>query len=167
VAFFIIPYVVVLIGWLIHVFVDRVPNRRTGHRVIELLLLWLLVFFGAWAIFGGITHISGMSGELAEQIGYTQSMFQWEVGWADIAFGVLGVGCAFPRLRDNWMTAAVVVLLVGYGGDAIGHIMEYVAHDNTAPDNIWAIPSDLIQPILAAVLLVIYRRGARTAATTS
>jgi hypothetical protein len=47
---------------------------------------------------------------------------------------------------------------VQYGGDAIGHIMEYVAHDNTAPSNVWAIPSDILQPIVAIVLLVIYRR---------
>ena len=90
-------------------------------------------------------------------------MFQWEVGWGDLALSVLLVGCAWPRLRGQWMTAAVVVLTIQYGGDAIGHVMEYVAHDNTAPDNVWAIPSDFLQPIVAIVLLFIYRTTAKAA----
>ena len=45
-----------------------------------------------------------------------------------------------------------------YWGDAIGHIMQYTVHDNTAPDNVWAIPSDIIGPLLAVVLLIAYRR---------
>ncbi len=57
------------------------------------------------------------------------------------------------------MTAAVVTLVIMYWGDAIGHVMELVAHDNQAPSNVWAIPSDVLQPLLAAILLVLYRRG--------
>ena len=158
-TFFLFPYVICLVGWLVHVVLDRKPDRRTGHRVVELALLWILVFFGAWSIYGGIAHLTGLSGQLATEIGYAPSMFQWEVGWGDIAVGVLGVGCAWRALRDNWMTAAVVVLVISYGGDAIGHVMELVAHDNTAPDNVWAIPGDILQPLLAVVLLVVYRLG--------
>lgn len=159
--FFLTPYLICIIGWVIQVFLDRKPDRRTRHRVVELLLLWVLVFMGAWAIFGGVLHLSGQSSQLATEIGYAQSMFQWEVGWGDIALGVLGVGCAWRALRDNWMTAAVVVLVIAYGGDAIGHVMEYVAHNNTAPGNVWAIPSDIVQPLAAVILLIIYRLGER------
>lgn len=166
-GFFILPYVITLIGWAIHVLLDRKPNKRTRHRAVELALLWVLVFFGVWAIFGAYAHLSGMSGQTAEQIGYAQSMFQWEVGWADVTVGVLGIGCAWVALRDNWMTAAVVAVTISYGGDAIGHIMEYVAHDNDAPDNVWAIPSDILQPLLAIVLLVAYRAGQRRLRATS
>lgn len=157
--FFLAPWVIALIGFVLHVFLDRSPQHRTSHRVIELALLWNLVFFGAWSILGGLGHIGPTSGALAEQIGYTQSMFQWEVGWADIALGVLGIGCAWKSGRGGWMTAAVVTLVIMYWGDAIGHVMELVAHDNQAPSNVWAIPSDVLQPLLAAILLVLYRRG--------
>lgn len=158
-VYFLSSWIILAIGWIVHVFVDRVPNRRTKHRVLELLLLWLLVSTGVYGLIGATGHVSGISGELAEQIGYTQSMFQWEVGWGDFALCVLLIGCAWQRLRGTWMTAAVVVLAIQYGGDAIGHIMEYVAHDNTAPSNVWAIPSDILQPLIAIILLVIYRRG--------
>lgn len=159
-VFFAASWVITIIGWVIHVLVDRAPNRRTGHRVLELFFLWLLVITGVFSIIGGIGHISGMADELAIQIGYAPSMFQWEVGWGDIALGVLLIMVAKKRFRDGWLTAAVVVLTVQYGGDAIGHIMQYVAHDNTAPSNVWAIPSDIAQPILAIIFLILYRRGA-------
>jgi hypothetical protein len=164
VTFFATQWVIIAIGATVHVLVDR---RRHGHqpgRTVELVLLWVLVFGGAWSIYGGIGHISGMSDQLAESIGYAPSMFQWEVGWGDIALGVLGIGCAWRRLRGQWMTAAVVVLAVQYGGDAIGHVMQWTANDNTAPDNVWAIPSDVLQPLLAIVLLWTYRRHTPDAA---
>ena len=90
-------------------------------------------------------------------------MFEWEVGWGDIAIGVLGVGCAWRHFRDGWMTAAVVALAISFWGDAIGHIMQLVAHDNHAPDNVWAIPADIGGPLLALILLVLYRSGQRKA----
>lgn len=167
VSFFAAMWVVVILGTAIHLAVDRHRHGRRPGRGTELSLLWVMVFgSGAWAIWGGVLHISGSSHQLATSIGYAPSMFQWEVGWGDIALGVLGVGCAWKALRGQWLTAAVVVLAVQYGGDGIGHIMQWVAHDNTAPDNVWAIPSDFVQPMVAIALLVIYRRhnAARTAA---
>ncbi len=115
-----------------------------------------LAFGGVWEIIGGIGHISGQSGEVAKSIGYRPSMFQWEVGWADIGLGVPGLGCIWKR--DAWMTAAVVMLAISFGGDAIGHIIQWAKHSNTEPDNVWAIPSDLVGPLLAVLLLIRYRR---------
>jgi hypothetical protein len=164
-SFFIAMWVVILIGAVIHVAVDRHKHGHRPGRGVELSLLWVMVFGGAWAIWGGILHTSGSSEQLATSIGYAPSMFQWEVGWGDIALGVLGVACAWKAFRGQWLTAAVVVLAIQYGGDGIGHIMQYVAHDNTAPDNVWAIPSDFLQPIVAIVLLVAYRRHNASVAT--
>jgi len=155
-SFFIVQWVVILAFPTIHVLVDRHRHGRTTGRVVELYLIWLMALTGAWAILGGFGHVGPNSTEIAEQIGYGQSFFQWEVGWADIALGVLALGCIWKR--DSWLTAAVVVLVVAYGGDAIGHIMQYVEHDNTEPNNVWAIPSDIVGPVLAVVLLWLYRR---------
>ena len=134
-VFFIVPWIVLIVGVVINIAVDRHPARRTGPRIVELALLW----------------------EIAAGIGYAPSMFQWEVGFGDLALSVLGIGCFW--FRDRWMTAAVIALAISYGGDAIGHIMQYVGDGNDAPDNTWAIPSDILQPLLAIVLLVMYRRG--------
>lgn len=164
-AFFLTPWVVLIVGWLIHVWFTRRHGNRTGHRVVELALLWVMVGFGVMSLLAGLSHIGPNADEIAAGIGYAPSMFQWEVGWADLALGVLAVGTARTSLRDGWLTAAVVTMAIMYWGDAIGHIMQWQVHDNTAPNNVWAIPADIAQPLLALILLVAYRRtgGARVA----
>ncbi|KAA0232843.1 MAG: hypothetical protein JJLCMIEE_02383 [Acidimicrobiales bacterium] len=162
--FFLVQSVVVVVGAIIHVFLDRKPDRRTARRVVELFMVWVIAGGGLMAIAAGLAHIGPNSDATAEDIGYTQSMFQWEIGWADIAIGVAGFLCIWKR--DGWLTCAVTVLAISYSGDAIGHVMQYVAHDNTAPNNIWAIPSDIIQPLAAIALLVAYRRLSRSPRST-
>ena len=154
--FFVTPWVITFLGWGIHVAVDRSDQARTSRRVVELLLLWVMVFGGAWVLLAAFGHLGPNSAEHAADIGYSPSMFQWELGGADAAIGVLGIGCAWRR--DGWLTAAVVVLAICYLGDAIGHIMQLTVHDNTAPNNVWAIPSDIFGPLLAIGLLIAYRR---------
>ena len=160
--FFSIPWLLTIVGFAIHAGIDKSPQRRTGVRLVELALLWLLVVGGVWALLAALGHLGPNSDEIADGIGYAPSMFQWEVGWADAAIGVLGIGCLW--MRDQWMTAAVVTLSICYLGDAIGHIMQYTAHDNTATNNVGAIPSDILGPVLAIGLLIalraMQRRGA-------
>jgi uncharacterized membrane protein YsdA (DUF1294 family) len=159
--FFLAMWVVLIVGFLIHYFVDRSSNRRTPFRAVELGLLWILVGGSVWGIIGVIGHLGPNSTEIAEGIGYRQSMFQWEVGWGDMVLVVLGIGCIW--MRGQWMTAAVVALAIGYGGDGIGHIMSWLGPDkNDATNNVWGIPSDFIQPLLAIVLLIAYRKMSAT-----
>ncbi|WP_254699233.1 DUF6790 family protein [Rhodococcus sp. SGAir0479] len=159
-GFFLIQWGVLVLGGAAHIAVDRHPDRRTATRVYELIALWAVVGGGAWTVFGGIGHIGPTSDEIADGIGYTQSMFQWEVGWADIAIGAAGIACAWKANRGGWTSAAVFVLLVYFWGDGIGHIVQWTAHDNTEPMNVWAIPADFLQPLIAVVFLALYRRGA-------
>lgn len=146
---------VIVLGAVLHVLFDRNPQRRTKRRVVELFLIWFVAAGGVMAILAGLMHTGPMSADVAGGIGYRPSMFQWEIGWADIAIGVVGVACIWKR--GSWLTCAVIVLAISYWGDAIGHVMQYVAHDNTAPDNVWAIPSDILQPLINICLLVAYR----------
>lgn len=164
-GFFLLPWIVTFVGWVVHAALDRSPQRRTPRRLVELLLVWLLVFGGVWSLFAALGHLGPNATEIAAQIGYAPSMFQWEVGWADVAVGVLGIGCAWRR--DGWLTAAVVVLSVSYLGDATGHIKQYLGEANAAPDNLWAIPGDLLGPLLAIALLVAYRRMTPAVATAA
>ncbi|MFM8239062.1 MAG: DUF6790 family protein [Actinomycetota bacterium] len=156
-VFFIVQWIVLVIGVAINVMVDRHADRRTAARFVEIALLWLMVWMSAWGLVGVFAHIGPMSAQTAEQIGYAPSMFQWEVGFGDLTLSVLGIACFW--FRDRWLTAAVVALAISYGGDAIGHVMQYFGDGNDAPANTWAIPSDILQPLLAIVLLVLYRRG--------
>jgi hypothetical protein len=158
--FFAFEWVILIAGFLIHVGLDRSPARRTRARIYELAALWLIVGIGVFNILSGLGHIGPYSDETAASIGFTQSMFQWEIGWADIAIGVLGVACASRRNRGPWMTATLVALTISFIGDGIGHVMQLVAHGNMAPNNVWAIPNDFVVPILSIVLVLLYRREA-------
>jgi uncharacterized membrane protein YsdA (DUF1294 family) len=156
--FFAAFWVVLVLGFGVHWLADRRRPGRGPHRTAELILLWVVVLGGVWTIFAGLGLADGHSYQSANSTGYTPSMYEWEVGWADIAIGFLGVACARKALRGRWMTAAVTVLAISFGGDAIGHIMQWSIHGNTAPVNVWAIPQDIVQAGLAVLLLLIYRR---------
>jgi hypothetical protein len=158
VSFFAAFWVVLLLGFLIHWWADRRRHGARPHRTAELLLVWVVVLGGLWTILAGLGLIDGDAYRDAISGGYTPSMYEWEVGWADIAMGTLGVACAREVLRGQWMTAAVTVLAISFGGDAIGHIMAWTAHGDTAAQNVWAIPADILQAGLGVVLLIIYRR---------
>lgn len=159
-GFFVVQWVALIVGFGVHVLVDRSARRRTASRVIELALLWVVVGSGVFMVLGGVAHIGPGSDAVAASIGFPPSMFQWEIGWADIAFGVLGIACAWPVNRGGWLTATVIGTSISVIGDGIGHIMQLVAHGNTAPDNVLAIPNDFVIPALMLVLLALYRRRA-------
>ncbi len=93
-GFFLIQWGVLVLGAAVHIALDRHPERRTPRRMCGLVAL------------GGRRGRRvdrgrrnrphrATSDEIADGIGYTQSMFQWEVGWADIAIGAAGVACAW------------------------------------------------------------------------
>jgi hypothetical protein len=158
VGFFALFWIILVLGFLTHWWADRHRHGPRPHRAAELLLLWVVVLGGLWTILAGLGLIDGDAYRDAISGGYTPSMYAWEIGWADIAMGVLGVACARQALRGQWMTAAVTVLAISFGGDAIGHIMAWSAHGDTAAANVWAIPADILQAGLAVLLLIIYRR---------
>lgn len=154
--FFAAYWIVLVIGVLVAVLIDRHPNRRTRPRVIEIALLWVVVYSGIYGLVGVLGHIGPNSAAVAASIGYAPSMFQWEVGFGDLTLCILGIASYW--FRDRWMTAAVVAVAISYWGDAIGHIMQW-SDGNDAVNNVWAIPSDILQPLLGILLLLAYRRG--------
>lgn len=156
-TFFLIPWILLIIAIVLNVLLDRHRLKRTRPRIVEIALLWFVVGFAVWGLIGVAGHIGPDSEQTAASIGYTASMFQWEVGFGDLALCVLGIGAYW--FRDRWMTAAVVALAISYWGDALGHIMQYYGNGNDAPNNTWAIPSDILQPLIGIVLLLMYRRG--------
>jgi hypothetical protein len=148
---------VALIGAAIHVHRDSQPHSTA--RTLEIFLIWwMVVAVGVAAVFGSMFHFFD-GPDTAREIGYTNGDggFQTEVGFADLAIGVLGILCA--RFRDGFLLAAVIAVSVCYLGDAYGHIHQAAVHDNHDPDNtglvLWA---DFIAPLVAIGLYVASRR---------
>ena len=149
---------IALIGAAIHTHRER--ETRDAARTLEIFLIWWMVMaVGIASIFGSMFHFFD-GPDTAREIGYTNGDggFQTEVGFADLAIGVLGVLCA--RFRDGFLLAAVIAVSICYLGDAYGHIHQATIHDNHDPDNtglvLW---SDFITPLVAIGLYVASRRN--------
>ena len=150
--------VVALLAAGVHLWRHKEP--RTPERVPETFLrYWLLIALGIAGIVGGGFHLFD-GPDTAQQIGFTNGDggFQTEVGFADIAVGVICM-LAF-WIRDPFWLAAIIAAAISLWGDGYGHIHQEVVNNNHDPDNTGAVLySDFIFPAVAAALYVLYRRA--------
>jgi hypothetical protein len=92
---------------------------------------------------------------IAESIGWAKgSPFQWEVGMANLSYGVLG--CWASTQDKGWWLAAVVAFAIFYLGAAIGHVRDLVTNKNHARGNTGGVlVVDVLIPVLVIVLYAI------------
>lgn len=92
-------------------------------------------------------------GDLAASfIGWAQSPFQAEVGFASLGFAVVG----FLAFRDNcsMRLASILGPSLFLWGAAGGHVYQMVVHDNFSPGNAGIIFwTDVFIPIIGFALL--------------
>ncbi|KAF0969485.1 MULTISPECIES: DUF6790 family protein [Gordonia] len=159
-VFFLIQLALMIVGAMVHILADRSARRRTIGRNAELVLLWVLVPGGVFGVFAGFGHVGPNAPEIAKDIGpdFIPSMFQWELGWNDIAVGLICLLTFRIRNRGGWLDAAVWALAISYGGDLAGHISQYYIHDNTATNNVWAIPAEIYIVGGTVIAWAVYRR---------
>ena len=128
-----------------HILLDRQANTTT--RRIELALMYLLaISVGANGIGGAFGHLF-LSDLVAEGIGWPAgSPFQLEMGYANLAVGILGI-MAISR-RDGFRTAAILATTIIGVGATVVHLQDIAAHGNLAPGNTLQNISNLLDPIL-------------------
>jgi hypothetical protein len=109
-------------------------SSRSRERKIETFLLYL---FGIGVAGGGIGGFFGhffISDSVAESIGWpTGNPFQLEVGFANLAIGILGI-IAMGR-RDGFREATVIAVTVFGVGATIVHVSDIIQAGNLAPGN--------------------------------
>jgi 4-amino-4-deoxy-L-arabinose transferase-like glycosyltransferase len=137
---------------------------RNRERQLEVYLIYL---FGLGVAAGGIGGFFGhffISDVVAESIGWPSgSPFQLEVGFANLALGVLGA-IAMGR-RDGFREATVIAVSVFGVGATIVHVMDIVQTGNLAPGNTLQNASNLLKPALLMGFLASSRRAERSADT--
>ena len=110
-------------------------------------LVWLV---GVNGIITGSGHLF-MPAPVAESIGWPTSRFQWEVGLADLSYGVAGVMA--PSFDRGFWLATIIVFSIFMLGAAVGHVRSMVAEHNFAPGNAgYIFWYDILVPILLIVL---------------
>lgn len=141
---------------LIHLIKKKKPWNSA--KTSEIFLSYFLVLnMGIPGIMAAIAHIF-YGPETARMIGWAPgSPFQFEIGMANLAFGVLGLLCYWRRGR--FWEAAIIGWSIFLLGCFAGHIKEFYVNHDAAPWNIgffiWF--NDLVLPIVALTTLCLVR----------
>ena len=138
----------------------RAPKPLTAAVVVEALFSYFLLFgIGFASLYNFVMHT--FFGEIsAKFIGWEDSPFQQEVGFASLGFALVGF-LAFRRSFDLRLAAVVApsAFLLGAAGV---HIYEMVTAHNFAPGNAGVIfYTDIIVPALGFLFLWLQRRHER------
>lgn len=127
-------------------------NIKSQATVAEAFLSWYCFFvLGITQIYNAISHIV-FHQMAARFIGWADSPFQIEVGFASLGMGILGI-MAYKKDKSLRL-AAVVCNTIFLWGAAAGHIYQIKVNQNFAPGNggiiLW---SDFLLPLAGIGLL--------------
>jgi len=119
---------------------------------------YILYAVGLSFLYNFVMHVF-FAAMCAKFIGWANSPFQYEVGYASLGFGVVAI--LAHRSTFHFRLAAILGPAFFLWGAAAGHIYQYVAFHNTAPGNVGLILwTDLFLPVAGFVLLaVVYLRS--------
>jgi len=142
------------------------PKPHTGAHMTNVFLRWYLFWaIGVSLIYNAVMHIA-FGGVAAAFIGWPDSPFQAEVGFASLGFGVVAIIAAFgsPGMRIAAVLGPAIFLL----GDAGGHIRQMMLTGDYAPGNagitFWL---DIGIPAIGLLLLWFQHREANVAAAVA
>ena len=156
------PGLIILALTIVAIIIHLIVRHREldRERTLEIILLWTLVIgVGVGGLISAMGHVF-VPDKIAGMIGWPKgSPFQYEVGMANLALGVVGLFCY--RFRDNFWLATILANAVFLAGDGVGHVRDILVNANYAPFNA-GIPLywDFLFP-LAQVLLWLMLRKAR------
>jgi len=141
--------IIILVSSLIITF--TVAYFQGSGMTRERALIAYLVATGFSMIFGGIGHIFFPS-IVAKQIGWKVSPhFQFEIGIANIAFGILSMLTFF--YRKEFILSTIIATTIWEWGNSIGHIHSYLKDTNVSPGNTgWALYFDILLPLISIFL---------------
>lgn len=140
------------------VFVHLVADKkaRDVHPVTDVLMRYFVfMFFGVSAVIAAAGHIF-LADKIAAYIGWPAgNPFQYEVGIANFAFGVLGV--ISLGVGGGFRIAAGLGSSIFGLGAGIGHIREIMNAGNYHPGNAgMPLYLDFILPAVFFLLLIVY-----------
>ncbi len=130
---------------------DRASSIRSVSLYLNYIFFLAVGLFGIW---GFIMHC-GFPDMAASFIGWKNSPFQWEVGVANLAFGVCGLFAC--RASVGFQKSTTLLFTIFLWGAALGHIKQMVVAHNFNPGNAGAIFwTDVLAPTI--IILLIFRK---------
>jgi hypothetical protein len=142
----------------------RKPRPWTPAVVVEALLSYFILCSVAIGyLYNFVAHVF-FGDRVARFIGWADSPFQREVGFASLGFSVVGF-LAFRGSFDMRVAAVVgpACFLLGAAG---GHVLEILRTGNLAPGNAGVVLyTDIALPLFGLALLWLAHRWCRAGAT--
>ncbi len=133
-------------------------KKSNKPSAAENLIKWFVFFsIGVSFLYNGIVH-TVFSAEIAKFIGWPDSPFQQEVGFASFGFSLIG----FIAFRGSWQTKLCAIagsscFLLGAAG---GHLYQMITVGNFARGNAGVVfYLDILLPIVGWVLLYLSRHS--------
>jgi hypothetical protein len=159
-AFSVLP---VLLAAL-HVRLDAGASDRLRRAEVYLVYLFMLGV-AASGLSGFFGHVITPD-VVAESIDWpTGSPFQQELGFANLALGVLGLIAAWRR--DGFREATVIAVAILGVGATVVHVTDIVQEGNLAPGNSIQNVGNLLKPAVLIAVLLVSRRSEATATCIS
>jgi hypothetical protein len=138
----------------------RAPKPLTAPVVVEALFAYFLLFSIGFAFLYNFVCHTFFGATTARFIGWEESPFQLEVGFASLGFAAVGL-LAFRGSFDLRLAAVVgpALFLLGAAG---GHLYQMIAAGNFAPGNAGVIfYTDILIPLVGFALLWLQYRFRR------
>ncbi|MGE3920368.1 MAG: DUF6790 family protein [Gammaproteobacteria bacterium] len=147
------PILAIIIGFL-----NALTGKYSEKKFCGTTLSWfLLLVIGLMGLEGFIMHV--FYGDFtAQSIGWQNSPFQYEVGVANLSFGVLGI-LAFFIKKHYFRLATIIGFSIWFIFDGIGHVYQLLIAHDTAPYNAGTtLYTDFILPIIGMILIACSKR---------
>lgn len=154
-------------GWQVYVWILaialpaaihlRAGRHRDRSRRSEVVLMYLLGVSGAIGMFNVVSH-TVFGNDVAASIGWPAgNPFQTEVGFANLAIGIVGFMC-FWRY-DFWLPAVIAKAVFAWGA-GLTHVVDIVGTGNLASNNAGPIVAwDFFLPVAMIALYILAKRA--------
>jgi hypothetical protein len=156
---FLVIYILGAIGFLIHLF-SLAPIERTKAKIIELLLLYQLVFSVGLTSFLAFIGLNFLPETVEAYTEWPSCPYQQELANVNLAYGVLGILAIW--FRKSFWTCIVIGFTIWIFGDAIHHFYDAFKYNNFSHGNVGALVyTDIFVPILLCINLYYYLKDRR------
>ncbi|UJA21554.1 hypothetical protein HJD18_15920 [Thermoleophilia bacterium SCSIO 60948] len=148
-----VPPVVFVVAVVLGLLQVEPPGPRVNPSVDEALLVWVTYLALGWNGVGGAISHTIFAKPTAASIGWPSGGFQYEVGFANLAFGAASIYAVHSGSNEALATAVIgaSVFLVLAG---INHVRGMARERNFAPGNSVILLSDFGAPAVAIVTLI-------------
>lgn len=144
----VLPFIGVILFTIVTIIQFVSPHTGDqGPIVVHNAVTYLIGWAGLGA---GIAHLF-FGKRISSTIGFEKSPYEFEVGFADLAFGIVGLMAA--SFSMEFSLAVILVSSIYRVGCGFGHIRSMIVSRNFAPNNTTILFTNFVVP---AFLLIAY-----------